>query len=199
MQQATSEDRNPRLLSARIDHDARADGGRWTVILDPDLVIISRRVNGMRMHLSVPIDHYDGVAIAGSKQQMGAIYRVRLVHPDPELCVPLKESRDRPFILDAWAEWAAYFAAPLLVEEADWSTDIRRTTDSGGGEPPAAFLLAAKPASNTFDKSVAKGAGSSSSKPFLRSRARSRSNRKTDCGGQLGPVIRGEREITSYE
>jgi hypothetical protein len=194
------------MLSTRIAQDARAEGGRWTVVLDPDFVIISRRVNGMRMHLSVPIDHYDGVAIAGDGQLEGALYRIRLVHPDPELCVTLKESRDRPFILDAWAEWAAFFAAPALVEDTDGSPKIASTACSGA-DLPAGLPPPAKPCSRTWEKSTAKNtakntaksAGNSSTRPFLRSRARSRSNHKSDCGGILGPVIRGEREIISYD
>jgi hypothetical protein len=197
MHQVTSADRNPRHLSARIACSARADGGRWTVLLDPDFVIISRRVNGMRMHLSVPIDHYEGVAIAGYERQEGSLYRIRLVHPDPELSVTLKESRDRPFIIDAWAEWAAFFAAPLLIEDADGAAG-RAGIACPGAEPPASPQLAVKPGSRTFDKSVAKGAGLSP-RPFLRNRARSRSTRTNDHGGLLGPVIRGEREIISYD
>jgi hypothetical protein len=161
-------------------------------------VIISRRVNGMRMHLSVPTAHYEGVAIAGYELQEGALYRIRLVHPDPELSVTLKESRDRPFILDAWAEWAAFFAAPLLVEGADGATNGAGNASSPA-EPPAVPQLAVKPRSSTLSKSVARGAGTSSTKPFLRSRARSRPTRTHDSGGQLGPVIRDEREIISYD
>lgn len=181
------------MLSARVAHDARADGGRWTLVLDPDFVIISRRVNGMRMHLSVPIVHYDGVAIAENKHPEGALYRIRLVHPDPELCVPLKESRDRPFSLDAWAAWAAFFAAPAFVEDIN----DRRSVARIAGARRDVELPAHRSALS--GNSAVRGAAGLSAKPFLRSRARSGANRKTDGNGRLGPVIRGEREIISYE
>ncbi|WP_051335463.1 DUF6101 family protein [Methylocapsa acidiphila] len=105
-------------LAARVADDPRADGGRRMVLLGPRSITIKRRLQGMKMHLSVPIESYCGVAVACELRPEGALYRIRLAHRDPELCVILKETRDKPGILDAWRRWAAFYSIPRLVERA---------------------------------------------------------------------------------
>lgn len=162
-------------IAACVADDARADGGRRMVLLDPRYVTIKRRLQGMKMHLSVPIENYLGVAIASEKRLDGILYRVILAHRDPELCVTLSETGDRRKLRESWRCWAAFFAMPRLIEKApgEWETD-------------AAPHPCVK----------ARGAPSPRRRKALSKRRLRRTASKASSGA---PVHRGEREIISYE
>lgn len=179
MQQAMFDVGTGNKIAARVADDARADGGRRMVWLDPRYVTIKRRLQGMKMHLSVPVENYLGVVMACEERPDGAFYRISLAHRDPELCVTLKETCDRRRILDAWRSWAAFFAMPALVEHA-----------VGEGKtiaPPRHGVTAhvsALPRRLT---------------PLAKRGLRRSLRRKTANATRRPTVFRGEREIICYE
>ena len=99
-------------LATRVAFDPRADDGHRMILLGQRCVTIKRRLRGVKMHLSVPVENYLGVVMAHEGRPDGAIYRVSLAHRDPDLSVTLKESRSRAAMIEAWHHWSAYFAAP---------------------------------------------------------------------------------------
>jgi hypothetical protein len=103
-------------LATKVAFDPRADDGRRLILLGRRTVTIKRRLRGVKMHLSVPVETYLGVIMAREGQPDGVLYRVTLAHRDPDLSVTLKESRCRSAMIDAWHHWAAYFAAPIVLE-----------------------------------------------------------------------------------
>ena len=128
MQQATLNLGGGREVAARASPDPRADGGRRMVLIERRCVTIRRRVRGVKMHLSLPIKSYFGVAIGREQRRDGAFYRISLAHRDPELCVTLKEARDLAAMRDAQRQFAAFFAMPLLF--AGGAQPV-----AGGGRP----------------------------------------------------------------
>jgi hypothetical protein len=103
-------------LATKVAFDPRADDGRRVILLGRRTVTIRRRLRGVKMHLSVPVETYLGVVMAREGQPDGVLYRVTLAHRDPDLSVTLKESRSRTAMIEAWHQWSAYFAAPSDVE-----------------------------------------------------------------------------------
>jgi hypothetical protein len=148
-------------------------------LLGQRCVTIKRRVQGMKMHLSVPVKNYVGVVIACEERPEGVLYRISLAHRDPELCVTLKEARDQSSILEAWRHWAAFFAMPTLVERAvgQWETAAPPSSSAMTGLP----ALPRRPAA--------------SSAQIPRRPARHRKSGPT----RPAAVFRGEREIICYE
>jgi hypothetical protein len=103
-------------LATKVAFDPRADDGRRLILLGRCTVTIKRRLRGVKMHLSVPVETYLGVIMAREGQPDGVLYRVTLAHRDPDLSVTLKESRCRSAMIEAWHHWTAYFAAPIVLE-----------------------------------------------------------------------------------
>jgi hypothetical protein len=169
-------------ITTRVGHDPRADGGRRMVLLGPRCVMIKRRVQGMKMHLSVPVKNYVGVVIACEEGADGALYRISLAHRDPELCVTLKEARDQSASLEAWRRWARFFSMPTLVECAGGEWEIIEPQSAGA----RADALAQAPA---FPRGGA---------PLSR-RLRRLSRRKSLGQSSAANIFRGEREIICYE
>lgn len=116
MQHATLDLGTQTELAMRVAYDPRADGKRRMILLGERYVTIKRRLRGMKMHLSVPVESYTGVVMTREDRPEGAFFRVSLAHRDPDLCVALKVSRDQGAMSDAWRHWAAFFAVPALVE-----------------------------------------------------------------------------------
>jgi hypothetical protein len=114
MQQTTLNLGGGREVAARGGPDPRADGGCRMVLIERRCVTIRRRVRGIKMHLSLPVQSYLGVAIGREQGRDGALYRISLAHRDPELCVILKEARDLAAMREAQRHFAAFFAMPLL-------------------------------------------------------------------------------------
>lgn len=177
MQQATLNVGTAKEIAARVADDPRADGGRRMVLLDSRCVTIRRRVQGMKMLLSVPVESYRGVAIGCEKRPEGVVYRISLAHSDPDLCVTLKETCDGAGVLDAWRRWAAFFKSPRLVERAvgEWELVGPAPRGAKAGACPLPRRLTAL------------------AKPSLRRR------RAPADAARLSTVFRGEREIICYE
>jgi hypothetical protein len=100
----------------KVASDPRADDGRRIILLGRRTITIKRRLRGMKMHLSVPVETYQGVVMAGEGQPDGVLYRVTLTHRDPDLSVTLKESRSRGAMVEAWHQWSTYFAPPVGLD-----------------------------------------------------------------------------------
>ncbi len=174
MQQATFDLGGGRKVAARAGPDPRADGGRRMVLIERGRVTIRRRVHGMKMHLSLPVQSYLGVAIRREQRRDGAHYRISLAHRDPELCVILKEARDLDAMREAQRHFAAFFAMPLLFA-------------GGGVEPGGADARL--------------GAGALAPASIARGRARRMvaKRRRRAWAFRAPTVFRGEREIICYE
>jgi Family of unknown function (DUF6101) len=114
----------PNEFPAPASHDARADGGCRRILLAPSCVTIMRRLQGVKMHLLVPAKSYAGVVLACEEHPSGVVFSIRLAHRDPELSVSLGTASNRGASIDAWRQWAAYFAVPALIERASVQWEI---------------------------------------------------------------------------
>jgi len=106
----------------KVACDPRADDGRRLILLGRRTITIKRRLRGVKMHLSVPVETYQGVVMAREGQPDGVLYRVTLAHRDPDLSVTLKESRSRGAMIEAWHHWSTFFAAPMVLEPILWAS-----------------------------------------------------------------------------
>ena len=97
--------------------DSRADGGVRMVRFSQRGVHIERLVAGVKMHLVVPIQTYEGVLLSCGDHVDPCLYQVSLIHRDEELSIPLHEAIDSPFILTIWRSWAKYFSKPALYRD----------------------------------------------------------------------------------
>jgi hypothetical protein len=100
----------------KVACDPRADDGRRLILLGRRTITIKRRLRGVKMHLTVPVETYQGVIMAREGRSDGVLYRVTLAHRDPDLSVTLKESRSRGAMIEAWHHWSTFFAAPTDLE-----------------------------------------------------------------------------------
>jgi hypothetical protein len=183
MQQATFNLGGGKEVAARAGPDPRADGGRRMVLIERRCVTIRRRVQGMKMLLSLPVQGYLGVAIRREQRRDGAIYRISLAHRDPELCVTLKEARDLAAMRDAQRHFAAFFAMPALF--GGGGVEPRRQEAKDGAKPPCAETQTpAASATGRAHRIVAK---------------RRRERRRRAWAARTPTVFRGEREISSRE
>ncbi|HUI19712.1 MAG TPA: DUF6101 family protein [Methylocella sp.] len=106
----------PDEIQARSAHDPRADGGHRVILVASRCITIKRDLQGVKMHLRVPVESYTGVVLVEQEHPAGAFFSIRLAHRDPELSVILRAARNRRAGIDAWRQWAAYFAVPALIE-----------------------------------------------------------------------------------
>lgn len=156
---------------ARIEHDARADGGERLVRLVGGDVLIARRLAGISMLIGVPVRAYRGVALSVRPAESGgASYRLSLSHRDPDLEVVLAETGDCAAVPAEWRYWAFRLGLPRL-------------TDNG----EAAAQASAAPARRRGAKALA------SRRPRFLVR------RKPGDPSRGGEVFAGEREIVCYE
>ena len=97
--------------------DARTDSGTRQISITSRRIEIERQVAGIAMRLAVPIRAYEGVVLASDEQAEQRLYRISLVHPDPDLSVELHRAVDAPGILALWRNWAEFFGRPALYGE----------------------------------------------------------------------------------
>jgi hypothetical protein len=95
--------------------DSRADGGIRHIRVSPRGIAIERQVDGVKMHLMVPIHSYEGVVLTCDEERL---YRIALVHQDAELTIELHEAAESPTVLTIWRSWADFFAKPALYRES---------------------------------------------------------------------------------
>jgi hypothetical protein len=113
---------DPMRLPAHFEAmDAGADGGRRSVELSAERVVLRRHVGGMRMALNVPLDLFIGVAVhvvPGAGHLPPAV-AVALEHPDPALSVPLYVDTDSADIAAEWRLWSQALDLPMIVPEGE--------------------------------------------------------------------------------
>lgn len=168
----------PNEIQTQAALDARADGGRRMILLASHCITIKRRLRGMKMHLRVPVESYKGVILAREDHPSGIIFSIRLAHRDPELTISLQAEKNRRASIDAWRQWAAFFALPALVEGAGGRWEV---IDS---RPLAALGSMVAPRH---------------SGPFLRRRRRLALCRKNSRIDGPAKLFRGEQVIISYD
>jgi hypothetical protein len=94
--------------------DERADGGVRHIRMSPRGIAIERQLNGVKMHLVVPIRGYEGVVLTCDEQRF---CRIALVHQDEDLTIELYQAAESPAVLAIWRGWAEFFAKPALYHE----------------------------------------------------------------------------------
>ncbi|HUZ67563.1 MAG TPA: DUF6101 family protein [Beijerinckiaceae bacterium] len=101
-----------------VTSDPRAEDAKRMVRFGRSCVTISRRLAGMRMRIRVPTSLYRGVVLEKNGGEAAPLYRLRLDHPDADLCVPLFEAGDSVEIIAEWTAWADFFDLPRLLGTA---------------------------------------------------------------------------------
>lgn len=147
------------------------------VYLDRDTAIIKRPLAGLPLTLVVPLNVFEGIAVeirpAGLLGTLVA--RLFLRHPDPALCLTLREADNAEDLAEDWAGWAEALNLPLQIVEPDGS--VSTIQDAAQPHFPARSCLRRKVYALTGH------------------RPRFLNRRKTGRGLALQPVHRGEREI----
>lgn len=166
-------------IAARLADDPRSDDGRRMIFLGPRYVTIKRRLQGVKMHLRVPVHNYVGVILSCEERRDGAFFSIRLSHRDPDLCVTLREARDQGDGIDAWHHWAAFFAMPALIERGagQWELLTSSPHAAMGSVPALPRMRVAR---------------------LLKRRPRGRL-RKSGSAARLAIAFRGDPEIIGYE
>ncbi len=116
---------DPNALPARWS--VPADTGKTTahdaaVYLDRCGVVVKRKLSGLPLTLSLPLQAYRGVAIRLTPSDDGnLISSVELYHDDPALTLPLAVIRDVEAAAADWRQWSEELSLPLLLIEPDGS------------------------------------------------------------------------------
>ncbi|ATQ69490.1 MULTISPECIES: DUF6101 family protein [Methylosinus] len=106
------------LPQFRVQPDRRADEGERRVSVGRRDILITRRLAGVSMMITVPVRAYRGVALeVEPRGDGGASYRLSLAHRDPDLDVVLAETADGGAVSADWKYWAAYLDLPRLARE----------------------------------------------------------------------------------
>ncbi len=101
--------------------DAAADGGARAITLEPDRVVMARRISDVAMRINLPLSDYRGVAIrlAPGGTEDEDRFTVILSHRNRGLEVPLYEADDDLDVIAEWRRWGATLGLPLLMEGLD--------------------------------------------------------------------------------
>jgi hypothetical protein len=170
-----SEQRN---LLETVAGDSRADGATRQVAIGGGRVSIRRRLQGIEMHVGVPVAAYAGVVLAMAENASGKPYQVSLAHSDPDLSVTLLQAEDDGEAMAGWQHWARLLALPALVDRG-------AAADPDSCVPPGAETTA------SFRRQ--------SSPSTVARRPRFLVRRKPGRAELQSVVHRGEREIVCYE
>jgi hypothetical protein len=109
--------------------DPRADNRRRIVEIDGKAVVIGRAVAGIPMAIRVVLSAYRGVTLRVAGLEGGRFhYEVKLLHRDPDLCVPLAEGEDEAAVEARWREWVRFLGLPAFVGRTA-SADIQVNID----------------------------------------------------------------------
>ncbi len=160
----------------QIQHDPRADGGRRTVRVTRNGVLIERRLKGVSMTIGVPFAAYQGVALAVEPEPSSGVaaYRLSLAHADPDLEVLLCETKDSGAAAADWKYWSFFLDLPRLASENGEVAPVDGTKGKG--------IFARR-----RNAAVAKR------------RPRFLSRRKPGEPARVAAVFRSDREIICYE
>ncbi|MGE3643563.1 MAG: DUF6101 family protein [Beijerinckiaceae bacterium] len=121
-------------LRPSVDTDRRAEDNRRTVHFENERIVIVRRIHGVAMRVTMPVNKYDGIGVLAPNPAEGANgFRVMLVHADPDLSVKLYESGNPLMVDAALTEWSAYFGLPVLDGRAParQSASVERAPENG--------------------------------------------------------------------
>jgi hypothetical protein len=103
------------LAQFAVQPDRRADAGERRVRVGRRDVLITRRLAGVSMMITVPVRAYRGVTLDVEPHgDGGASYRLSLAHRDPDLDVVLAVTADGGAVSADWKYWAAYLDLPRL-------------------------------------------------------------------------------------
>ncbi len=164
--------------SIYVQRDRRADGGARRVRMTREGVLIARRLSGVAMVISVPVNAYRGVALDVQPAEDGSPrYVLSLTHRDPDLDILLGETQDGGSVAADWRYWAAWLGLPRLAEEDGELRALDR---------PA-------------DEAVAAMARRRSDANVRKRRPRFLARRKAGDPSRTRMVHAEEREIISYE
>ncbi|WP_296709950.1 DUF6101 family protein [Rhodoblastus sp.] len=164
-----------RLVAA----DPRADNGQREISISAEAIAIDRRVGGVKMRFCLPAPSFRGVALSVYEAARGFVYRVALVHADPELDVVLAESENEADISRDWLCWAKFFRLPRLTRRA------------GGGEAVIDRRFGEVEAGEVMPRRRGW--------PLKGRRSMISARRLCGAKGRVVAVHRGEREIVCYE
>ena len=108
-----------------IEDDPRADGLQRKVSIKGGNVQIARRYKGIAMKIGVPVRLYRGVLLSlEASLRGGGIYRVRLLHADPDLSIVLEEVSATGPVPAIWQGWSRQLGLPRLVERAAGAVEL---------------------------------------------------------------------------
>ncbi len=173
------------------DHDSRADNCSRTVHFEPERIVIMRRVCGVSMRVTIPINRYNGIAVRlPNLAESRRAFQIMLVHPDPDLCVALYESPNPLMVDAAISEWTQYFGLPAL-EDASYAPDSNLAVEEGEpcAPPKETPLLVHGLAMGPARSVRRRGASLSKRRPRLYAR------RKAGEASRMDAVYGNEREI----
>lgn len=166
-------------LQFAVQRDRRADGGQRQVRVGRRDILISRRLAGVSMMISVPVQAYRGVALdVEPSRDGGASYRLSLSHQDPDLDVVLTETADGGAISADWKYWASYLDLPRLAARGG----ALETIDPRLGGVALREAIARRKNTSVVQR-----------------RPRFCARRKEGEGERMATVHQGEREIVCYE
>ncbi|MCC2095947.1 MAG: hypothetical protein KDJ29_03605 [Hyphomicrobiales bacterium] len=105
----------PEMDRSFVDRDKRAENHQRTVHFESNRIVIMRRIHGVSMRVTMPVQRYAGVGVLlPNLAENRRAFSIMLVHEDPDLSVCLFEGSD-PLLVDAaLAEWAQFFELPVL-------------------------------------------------------------------------------------
>ncbi len=162
-----------------VQRDRRADGGARRISVTRSDVLISRRLDGVAMVITVPISAYRGVALDVLAAEDGLPrYVLSLTHRDSDLDILLAETKDGGAVAADWKHWAAWLGLPRLAGE---DGELRSLDGALGG------VDAGAPIGRRRDVNV------------LKRRPRFLTRRKGGETRRMGAVFADEREIICYE
>jgi hypothetical protein len=166
-------------LTRLVAADPRADNGQREISISAEAIAIDRRVGGVKMRFCLPAPSFRGVALSVFEAARGFIYRIALVHSDPELDVVLAESENEADICRDWLSWSKFLRLPRLTSSAGGGVAVvsRRFGEVEAGE--------VKPRRRGW--------------PLKGRRSMISARRLCGAKGRVTVVHRGEREIVCYE
>ena len=169
-----------------VETDNRADKNQRTVHFEKDRIVIMRRIHGVSMRVTMPVNKYVGIGVLlPNAAQPLPSFKVILVHADPDLSVGLFENSN-PLLIDAAiAEWAQFLELPVL--------DGRQgeTPAAGNQQDEAKPSIVTRELPNSGNSHTARRRGGTLAKRRPRFYAR----RQTGELNRMDQVHNGEREI----
>lgn len=121
--------KRPALNRPIVDRDNRAENNQRTVHFEEERIVIMRRIHGVSMRVTMPVNKYDGIGVLLPNIAEGRDgFSVVLAHADPDLSVVLYQDRN-PLLVDAAiAEWSQFFNLPVLDGRPDCDQPVRHAS-----------------------------------------------------------------------